>query len=182
LSEIPAYRLVKTRFSGAPFDGEGARLFGSRWSSQGRRCVYVAYSEALAILEILVHLDEPGLINAYRLFKVHLPNDYIKTLPHGALPNDWREDPSPSSTAAIGDEWLDTIGMLALAVPSAIAVRDKNFLLNPLHPSFAEVTGQAEELSLTVDQRLLTRNHRQGARRSGSANSQANASSDKRRK
>jgi hypothetical protein len=37
-----------------------------------KRCVYVADSEALAILEVLVHLDKPDLINAYRLFRVHL--------------------------------------------------------------------------------------------------------------
>jgi RES domain-containing protein len=64
----------------------------------------------------------------------------------------------------IGDEWLETGGMLALAVPSTIAVRDKNFLLNPRHPTFAEVTGQAEELPLTVDQRLVVRDDLRKAR------------------
>jgi RES domain-containing protein len=155
LSAIPAYRLVKDRLSSTPFDGEGPKRFGGRWSSRGKPCVYVADSEALAILEVLVHLDEVRLLDAYRLFRIHLREEHIQTLPYDALPDDWRDDPSPSSTAEIGDEWLATSGVLALAVPSAIAVRDSNYLINPNHPAFAEFMDQVEELPLTIDRRLL---------------------------
>ena len=54
---ITVYRIVKTKWAETAFDGEGARLFGGRWNSKGQSCVYLAGSESLAILEILVHLD-----------------------------------------------------------------------------------------------------------------------------
>ena len=39
----------------AALDGEGARLYGGRWSPQGIPIVYAAEHLSLAVLEVLVH-------------------------------------------------------------------------------------------------------------------------------
>ena len=54
---ITAWRIVRARFADSAFDGEGARRYGGRWNSRGTRMVYTAGSQALAALEMLVHLD-----------------------------------------------------------------------------------------------------------------------------
>lgn len=56
-----AWRIVRWKHASSAFDGEGARLFGSRWTSPGVRVVFAAESRALAMLEMLAHLgDEWG--------------------------------------------------------------------------------------------------------------------------
>lgn len=151
---VPAYRLVKKKWADSAFDGEGAKRYGGRFNSRGRRCVYLASSESLAILEIMVHIEDYRLLDHYVLFRLALPRNLIMRLDPGALPPNWREDPAPNETAQVGDEWLHTGASLALAVPSTIAVRETNYLLNPEHPRFNEVVGNAESLSFAVDLRL----------------------------
>lgn len=157
MTDLTVYRLAGSQRAASPFDGEGARLFGGRWNSKGRRAVYVAGSEALALLEILVHLDDPYQLNHYRLFQCQLPAAQVQRLHIESLPENWRDDPPPVETAAIGDEWLSAAGMLALAVPSSVAVRDCNYLVNPDHAQFDAVTGSAVELELSIDARLYRR-------------------------
>ncbi len=150
---MPAYRLVHARHAASAFDGEGARRYGGRWNSKGKRTVYVAQSEALALLEVLVHLGNAWALSRYRLFRIELPAEHVQPLDRQALPANWREDPAPAATAAIGDAWLGG-DALALAVPSTIAVRDHSYLLNPQHPAFAAVVAAAEPLALAIDRRL----------------------------
>lgn len=145
---------MHARHAARAFDGEGARRYGGRWNSKGNRAVYVAQSEALALLEVLVHLGDAWALSRYRLFRLKLPAEHVQPLDRQALPANWREDPAPSATAAIGDAWLDGGDALALALPSTIAVRDHNYLLNPQHPAFAAMVAAAEPLALTIDRRL----------------------------
>jgi RES domain-containing protein len=106
MSAVRAYRLVKKKWRAMAFDGEGARLYGGRWNSRGQACIYVAGSESLAMLEIMVHLDDYSMLNHYALYELQLPADGIDQLPIELLPEDWREEPAPPSTAALGDAWL----------------------------------------------------------------------------
>ncbi len=151
---VPSYRLVKSKWAESAFDGEGAKRYGGRFNSRGRRCVYVASSESLAILEIMVHLEDYRLLEHYALFRLALPVASIIRLDAGALPPDWRGDPAPSSTAQVGDAWLQAGTSLALAVPSTIALREVNYLLNPDHPDFPDVVRSAERLPFSADPRL----------------------------
>ncbi len=152
---ILAYRLVKSKWADNAFDGEGAKRYGGRFNSRGRSCVYVASSESLAILEIMVHLEDYRLLEHYALFRLSLPAGSIARLDVEALPPDWRDEPAPASTAHVGDAWLQAGTSLALAVPSTIAVREMNYLLNPEHPDFHRVARSAERLPFSVDTRLL---------------------------
>jgi RES domain-containing protein len=131
-----AWRIVKRKYAADAFDGEGARLFGGRWSSPGTRAVYVAESLALATLEILVHLHSSVLPADYVIFTVEIPPDCVETVPVSALPANWRAYPPPPENQRIGGDWTRQRSSLALRVPSAITTTDFNYLLNPLHPDF----------------------------------------------
>lgn len=153
-STVRAYRLVKKKWAHTAFDGEGAKRFGGRWNSKGRRCVYLAGSESLAILEIMVHLEDYRLLGEYALFALELPRRAIMQLDAAALPGSWREDPAPIETAALGDAWLASNESAVLAVPSVIVPRELNYLLNPQHPQLKEIVSEPQELAFMPDTRL----------------------------
>lgn len=154
MKSLTGYRLVKRKLAGSAFDGAGARRFGGRWNSRGTPCVYLAASESLAMLEVMVHLEDYRLLRHYVLLRLSLPAALVEHLPASQLPPDWREDPAPPSTAAIGDAWLASAGSLALAVPSAVVPRELNYLLNPRHAEFAALVATAEPLDFKPDDRL----------------------------
>lgn len=154
MSEITAYRLVKRKFQETAFDGEGARLYGGRWNSPGKACVYVASAESLALLEIMVHLESYRLLNAYALLRLTLPAEKILSVGVEDLPEHWRESPAPAETAELGDGWLASGQSLALALPSVVVPRELNYMLNPAHPLFDQIIATAEAVPFQTDSRL----------------------------
>lgn len=154
MSEVHAYRLVKRKYQDTAFDGEGARLYGGRWNSPGKACVYVASSESLALLEVMVHLESYRLLDAYALIRLTLPTKSILSVGPDDLPENWQEAPAPAETAELGDGWLASHQSLALALPSTVVPRELNYLLNPEHPLFDQVVATAEPLPFHPDSRL----------------------------
>lgn len=148
------YRLVHTKWAEQAFDGEGARLYGGRWNSKGQSCVYTAGSEALAILEILVHLNNRAALQQYRLFQLTIEVEQLLTVSLTNLPQSWRQQPAGADSARIGDDWLTQRASLALAVPSVIAPREQNILLNPEHEAYQACIQSAVELDFLPDARL----------------------------
>lgn len=130
------WRIVQRKLIKMAFTGEGARLYGGRWNSPGHPVIYTAQSQALAALEILVHLDSEKLLRDYVAFPVTIPAHCIEGLSQSSLPKDWRVYPAPRSTRAIGDAWLDRAATPALQVPSVVIPSESNFLLNPAHSQF----------------------------------------------
>jgi len=152
---ITAYRIVKTKWAEHAFDGEGARLYGGRWNSKGQSCVYLASSESLAILEILVHLDSSDTLDNYTLFTVNINPADIMELNHEYLPDCWQADPAPSETAEIGDDWLKSNSSLALKIPSTIVTREVNYLINIKHINFSKALSTKIKLDFKFDNRLV---------------------------
>jgi RES domain-containing protein len=151
---VTAWRIVKKAFVSTAFTGEGALLYGGRWNSPGVPTVYVASSRALAILEMAVHLDRTTLLASFALIPCEFPQRLVATLDRRELPARWRQDPPPAELAAIGDRWATQARSAILAVPSAIVDDETNFLLNPAHPRFAEITIGAPR-DFTFDRRLI---------------------------
>jgi RES domain-containing protein len=135
-----AWRIVKTKHVTGAFDGIGARRSGGRWNSVGVSVVYLSESISLALLEIIVHLDDSGVLPAYSLFEVTIPPRLIEVLDRSALPPDWRETPPPPELAVIGDAWVAGQRSVALEIPSAVVPTESNYLLNPNHPDFPSIT------------------------------------------
>ena len=154
MSTIHLYRLVHQKWADQAFDGEGARLYGGRWNSKGQSCVYTAGSEALAILEILVHLNNRAALKQYRLFQLAINTEQLLTVSLTNLPPSWRQQPAGADSARIGDDWLSQQASLALAVPSVIASREQNILLNPGHAAYQACISTATELDFLPDPRL----------------------------
>lgn len=149
------YRLVKARYAATALDGSGAKAHGGRWNSKGVAMVYASDTIALAALELLVHLHHGQILNQYLLFSLELADESTMSLNERALPSDWRRDPPPSSTAAIGDNWAASLQSPALAVPSTIVPQQRNVLLNPAHAEFNAVIATASSESFDFDPRLI---------------------------
>jgi RES domain-containing protein len=148
------YRLVHHKWAAQAFDGEGAKLYGGRWNSKGQLCVYTTGSEALAILEILVHLNNRTALKQYKLFQLTIAAEEVLSVNPANLPLSWQQQPANIDTARIGDSWLTQQASLALSVPSVIAPREYNILLNPLHPRFDACLATVTELEFMPDPRL----------------------------
>ncbi len=135
---MQVWRLVKTKYARTAFDGEGARLYGARWSSVGTRVAYAASNSALAVLEVLVHLENVEVLDSYSLVRASLPDALVTALPSASLPNGWNHWPAPPAVQAVGDAWVLANESLALEVPSAIVPGGSNLLINPAHKDFAK--------------------------------------------
>ncbi|GHA88350.1 RES family NAD+ phosphorylase [Modicisalibacter luteus] len=154
MSTVRGYRLVKRKWLKTAFDGEGARLYGGRWNSKGKVCVYLASTESLAMLELMVHLEDNRLLKEYALLEVTFPEAGLMRLPDDLLPDDWKAEPAPASTAEVGDDWLEDQSSLVLAVPSVVVPRETNYLANPNHPDFEVLANSAQEIDFAPDKRL----------------------------
>jgi RES domain-containing protein len=137
---ITAWRIVKAKYASSAFDGEGARRFAGRWNSRGAPMVYTAGSQALAVLELLVHLEDSDLLKHYRLIPVTFDESMVQVLDNKILPPNWKRRPTPTATRALGDAWIAADKSVVLQVPSVVVPGENNYLLNPRHPDFAKLS------------------------------------------
>jgi RES domain-containing protein len=137
---VRVWRIARERYQA--LDGEGARLNGGRWNSEGRAAVYASETLALAALEYLVHV-EPLLAPADLVaIEIDVRDDAglgVRVEPDQFPDADWPRYPAPDWEAELGDLWLAEGEFLWLAVPSAIVPREHNVLINPLHPRMRDV-------------------------------------------
>ena len=111
-------------------------------------------SLALAVLEVLVHLQDTSVLPAYSTIRVTFDEALVTAVDPSSLPKNWRQSPPPTATQAIGDAWIDAASSAILEVPSAVVEREHNYLMNPAHRDFNLVaTGPAVPYEL--DSRLL---------------------------
>jgi RES domain-containing protein len=130
----------------AALDGEGARLYGGRWSAPGVPVVYTSATASLAALEYLVHLTMDQAPTDLILITIDVPPRWpVETVEIGDLPPDWRSYPAPEALALIGSAWAHELRTPILAVPSAVVPHESNYLLNPRHSDFGQVTTAAAE-------------------------------------
>ena len=154
---LTAWRIVKKKHEATAFDGEGARLYGGRWNSSGKRVVYTAENVSLALLELLVHIDT-SLLPTYTLIPVSFNDSVVSSLDPSLLPDDWRAHPGPFELRKIGDDWLESLKSPVLQVPSAVVPQEWNYLLSPAHPESSSIKiGIA--IPFEIDLRMLARKH-----------------------
>jgi RES domain-containing protein len=146
---IRAWRIVKKTFSADAFSGAGARLYGGRWNSVGVAMVYAAGSKSLATLELLVHFDSSMRLPAYSICPVDFDDLLVEVVDPAVLPSDWRQSPPPTSLQVIGDDWISRQSSVVLRVPSAVEPDENNYLINPVHRDFKNLTiGSMKPFSL----------------------------------
>jgi RES domain-containing protein len=145
---LQVWRLCRKK--NVAFDGEGSRLAGGRWNRRGTAVVYTSATLSLAVLEYFVNLPVAAAPQDLVAISAEVPGGIpISSVNAEDLPRGWRKYPAPEALADLGTRWVDEAGTAILAVPSAVVPQEKNYLLNPSHPRFAEIVpGKPEPLSL----------------------------------
>jgi RES domain-containing protein len=137
------------RAAHAACDGAGARRHGSRWTPRGVPAVFTSATLSLAALERFVHSDsdlEP--VDLVAILVDIGENISIESVNLGDVPPDWRSFPAPPALAVIGDQWLRASRTAVLSVPSVVIPHERNFVLNPIHREFADLSiGRSEPFS-----------------------------------
>lgn len=150
-----AYRLFQTKYAKNAFDGEGARIYPGRWNPAGVRMVYTAQSLSLAVLEILVHISAPAVLNNYSSIAVSFDDKHVADVRDVAkLPRNWQDYPAPPMLKEIGRAWTESEMSLVLAVPSVVVPSEHNFLINPAHPDFDKMKID-KPVKFKFDERLV---------------------------
>ncbi len=133
------YRIVQEHWAATALDGEGARLYGGRWNSPGVAAVYLAESQALAALEILVHAPREALLLDWIVIELDVPDSLIDKVPLSKLPTEWRLQPSSRQAQIFGTRWLRDYQNLSLLLPSVVIPEEKSLLVNPLNPHMRDL-------------------------------------------
>lgn len=120
-----------------PLDGEGARRASGRWNPRGVPMVYTSAHLSLAVLEKLVHVDFDTFPADVVCYEIDVPDELpVRVVELAGLPGGWDSMPASAFTQELGAAWArepaDSPGILS--VPSVVVPRERNFLLNPLHP------------------------------------------------
>ena len=152
---LRVWRICDAKWAVTAFNGQGAKTYGGRWNSIGIAVVYTSSSLALATLELLVHLGVKTAPKFHVAIAADIPEDLLMDfVDQSQLPSHWRDDPSPAALAAIGEQWVREGKSAVLKVPSAVIDEEWNYLLNPAHSDFAQITiGTAK--SFQFDARLF---------------------------
>lgn len=134
------WRLCRRQHAADSFSGEGARLYGGRWSDVGVRVAYSSESRSLATLEVLANARDAAALFAlpWAMIAAEIPSALIER--PARVPVNWRDMPYPAETQRFGSTWAHEGRSAVLRVPSTVVLGEFNYLLNPAHPDFARIT------------------------------------------
>ena len=137
-------------------DGEGARRYGGRWNKPGTPVVYTSGTLSLAALEYLIHVDSDILPDSLVSVKATIPESLaIETIHPSDLPGDWKEKIIAVNLQERGTSWAKGTRTPVLKVPSVVIEHEWNYVLNPLHPAFRQITWDTGR-AFSFDPRLLS--------------------------
>lgn len=148
------WRLVTWRWASKAYSGEGSRLAPARWNERGIPIAYSAEHLSLAVLEVLVHLDQPSRPLVMAAVPATVPDHLIEVMDPQDLPPNWRDPDSIEHLRRLGGEWMESARSLGYLVPSAVVPQERLLLINPEHPRAFEVA-VGKPLSFHFDDRLI---------------------------
>lgn len=112
----------------------------ARWNPNDIEMIYTAGSRSLACLENVVHRNQIGLNQSFKVMTIEIPDDLrILTIEQKKLQADWTEFHNMPLTQKMGEDWIKDAKSPVLKVPSAIINAEYNYLINPLHPDFKSI-------------------------------------------
>lgn len=119
--------------------------------------LYTSDSIALCTVEVAVHMPLGIVPSDYQLVQIRIPEEaVIAELPETTLPEDWKTFPHGNATQLLGDRFIQEQQTLVLKVPSAAVQGAFNYLVNPRHPHFQQVTIDSIT-PFTFDKRLFVK-------------------------
>ena len=149
-----AWRIADGRFD--VFSPVGASLVGGRWNSPGLGVVYASRSYAGAMLECLAHAGIGRVPTTHVAIEIDIAATVsVEQLDEGSLPVGW-DHADMHVARAFGDAWLREQRTAVLLVPSVVARREMNVLLNPRHADFTKIVAGCPE-PVVWDARLFGR-------------------------
>jgi RES domain-containing protein len=157
--KITAWRITPKKYIDDAFTGEGAKLWGGRWNQVGYPAVYCAEHLSLAILELIVHLEDDSDISAFVAIPVVFSPKLVQSLRTSELPPTWNDLPISPASTIVGKKWLEENKLPVFKVPSAIVPIESNFVLNPTHPDFKLIEIGAPQ-EIRFDNRIVTQSRR----------------------
>jgi RES domain-containing protein len=148
------YRIVKLKKRTTDLSGTGAFNIGGRWNNPGTYAVYTSENPSLALLEILVHLEESELPPNMFVMTIEIDDRApLFNFPDADLPSNWRL-PENIELKVIGDRFFSENKYIGLKVRSAVMPNQYNIILNPRFPDYQEYVQVIGVEPLEVDQRL----------------------------
>jgi RES domain-containing protein len=137
---MEVYRITQAQYA-EDLSGNGARLFGGRWNSEGLFALYTSQSRSLALLENIVHMPVSVLKEReYLVVTLYIPdNENMELISMEALPKNWDAFDADPITRTMGNHFLKSLGKLVLQVPSVLMPEEYNYILNPLMPDMKSV-------------------------------------------
>jgi len=152
---MEVYRITQQAFAD-DISGNGSRLYGGRWNSEGIFALYTSQSRSLALLENIVHIPVSLLREKlYTIISLSIPDNIeMQIVNPEELPGEWDAFNSLSATRAMGDKFFRSANSLVLKVPSVLMPEEYNYILNPLMPTMKDVS-IVHKRTLTFNDRLL---------------------------
>lgn len=133
------YRIAKKRERANDLSGQGAANEGGRWNSEGVFCLYTSESRALAMLELLVHVDETELPPNLFIMTIEVNNSVqFYEIEDLDLPNDWRITEN-LALKKMGDKVFKEREYIGIRARSAVMPQEYNLILNPLYPGYYDL-------------------------------------------
>ncbi|HEX4878170.1 MAG TPA: RES family NAD+ phosphorylase [Chitinophagaceae bacterium] len=134
------YRIAQEKYAD-DLSGNGARLFGGRWNSEGYYALYTSTTRSLALLETLAHTPAKLLQSKnYILVTLQLPDATASfRMDSKKLPQGWDATEISLFTQKTGNDFLQAKNALLLQVPSVLIPEEMNVVVNPLHPDFRKI-------------------------------------------
>ncbi len=150
------YRITQEIYAD-DLSGNGSRLFGGRWNSEGIFALYTSTTRALALLETLAHTPAKMLqIKSYTLLTLSLPDSATSSeIVINDLPANWATPDNAVLTQKIGDSFFKTKKTLLLQVPSVVMPEEKNIIINPLHSDYKKLHIKHKRV-IKFDSRIAT--------------------------
>lgn len=124
------------------FSAEGARRVDGRWHQAGDLVIYAAAYQSTALLEKLVYLG--AMPPNQHMVEIDLPSGLSYEVVTETTVPGWYEK-NCSKSREFGHRWFFEQRSCLLFVPSVVARKDQNLLINTLHPDFAKIEVSLEE-------------------------------------
>jgi len=150
---VKVWCITHKDYKNSAFTGEGAKLFGGRFNSEGIPLVYTSGNLSLAMLEIMVQSNGRDYFKHCVIFYAEISENLITIPVLNDLPKEWNQIPYGKQSQQFGDAWIKTGSSLVMRVPSVVVPVEYNFLMNPMHPEFSEININETE-NVSFDTRL----------------------------
>ena len=136
---VRVWRVTHRQYLESAFSGEGARLFGGRFNSEGLRAVYTSGSLSLSLLELLVQIEDREYLDNCIQFYADIPSEFIFKPTINELPAGWDAIPYGKSAQKFGDQWINDRQYAVMRIPSVVVPIEFNYAINPNHVDFERI-------------------------------------------